>query len=411
MERSSGILMHISSLPSPYGIGTLGREAYAFVDFLAEAGQRYWQLLPLGPTGVFDSPYQSFSTYAGNPYFIDLDLLRDEGLLEENDYCTLDFGTDADRADFGKLYRNRYPVLRRAYARYRERDGWEEALSALMQREPWLPDYALFMALKSHFGGLAWTHWPDEAIRTRRPEALVRYRALLREEIGFHAFVQGCFFRQWEALRAYVAKRGVRLIGDLPIYVPLDSADVWTEPAQFQLDETLAPVAVAGVPPDSFSATGQLWGNPLYDWDAMESDGFSWWIDRVRAAGRLYDVVRIDHFRGLASYWSVPADASTAECGEWRKGPGMKLVGTLQREVGDVRLIAEDLGFLTEDVIRLREEAGLPGMKIVQFAFDSREKSDYLPHNYKRNCICYTGTHDNTTARGWFSDADRKSVV
>lgn len=410
MERSSGILMHISSLPSPYGIGTLGREAYAFVDFLAEAGQRYWQLLPLGPTGVFDSPYQSFSTYAGNPYFIDLDLLRDEGLLEENDYCTLDFGTDADRADFGKLYRNRYPVLRRAYARYRERDGWEEALSALMQREPWLPDYALFMALKSHFGGLAWTHWPDEAIRTRRPEALVRYRALLREEIGFHAFVQGCFFWQWEALRAYVAKRGVRLIGDLPIYVPLDSADVWTEPAQFQLDETLAPVAVAGVPPDSFSATGQLWGNPLYDWDAMESDGFSWWIDRVRAAGRLYDVVRIDHFRGLASYWSVPADASTAECGEWRKGPGMKLVGTLQREVGDVRLIAEDLGFLTEDVIRLREEAGLPGMKIVQFAFDSREKSDYLPHNYKRNCICYTGTHDNTTARGWFSDASPADV-
>lgn len=409
MKRSSGILLPISALPSPYGIGTLGKAAYDFVEFLAASGQSWWQVLPVGPTSYGDSPYQSFSTYAGNPYFVDLDLLAEDSLLDQAELDAVDWGDDDAQVDYGKIYENRFLLLQKAAKIGLVRDA-AEITAFVEQNKGWLPDYALFMALKSHFGGLAWTHWPDEAIRTRRPEALVRYRALLREEIGFHAFVQGCFFRQWEALRAYVAKRGVRLIGDLPIYVPLDSADVWTEPAQFQLDETLAPVAVAGVPPDSFSATGQLWGNPLYDWDAMESDGFSWWIDRVRAAGRLYDVVRIDHFRGLASYWSVPADASTAEHGEWRKGPGMKLVGTLQREVGDVRLIAEDLGFLTEDVIRLREEAGLPGMKIVQFAFDSREKSDYLPHNYKRNCICYTGTHDNTTARGWFSDASPADV-
>lgn len=410
MERKSGILLHISSLPSPYGIGTLGREAHSFVDFLAAAGQRCWQLLPLGPTGLFDSPYQSFSTYAGNPYFVDLDLLRAEGLLERSDYEGLDFGRDPRRVDYGKLYAQRIPVLRRAYARFRMREGWRGELDALFARERWLSDYALFMALKAHFGGVEWPAWPDAEIRMRRPGAMARYRALLDEEIGFHAFVQGRFFAQWETLRAHVRARDIQLIGDMPIYVPLDSADVWAAPALFQLDGAQRPTAVAGVPPDSFSADGQLWGNPLYDWAAMERDGFSWWIDRVRAAGRLYDLVRIDHFRGLASYWRVPAAEKTAVRGAWVRGPGMKLIGALQRALPGLRFIAEDLGYLTEDVTALREEAGLPGMKVIQFAFDSREASDYWPHSYERNSVCYTGTHDNTTAAGWFSEASPEDV-
>ena len=403
MNRKSGILLHISSLPSPYGVGTLGKEAYAFADFLSDAGQSCWQLLPLGPTSVYDSPYQSFSTYAGNPYFIDLDLLREAGLLEAADYADADFGDDPARVDFGKLYCNRYPVLRLAYERGKRDNG--EALRAFVESKPWLPDYALFMALKAHFNGVMWTQWPDADIRMRKPEALARYREQLRDEIGFQTFMQYCFFTQWERLRAYVKEKGLRLIGDLPIYVPLDSADVWVSPQLFQLDGDLQPVRVAGVPPDYFSADGQLWGNPLYDWDAMRADGYRWWIDRVRAAGALYDVVRIDHFRGLASYWSVPAGEATARVGEWVPGPGLPFVRALTGALPSLSLIAEDLGFLTDDVMALLKDTGLPGMKVIQFAFDSREESDYLPHNYTPHCICYTGTHDNTTAAGWFDEA------
>ncbi len=408
MERKSGVLLHISSLPSPCGVGTLGRDAYAFADFLSAAGQSYWQLLPLGPTSVFDSPYQSFSTYAGNPYFIDLDMLAADGLLEEREYAGVDFGADAARTDYGKLYQNRLPVLRKAYARSKPR--LTAAIDAFAAAQPWVADYALFMALKTHFGGAVWTDWPDDAIRLRAPEALERYRALLADEIGFHVFVQYAFFSQWTALRSYVHAHGVRLIGDLPIYVPLDSADVWTSPGLFQLDGSLRPMAVAGVPPDYFNADGQLWGNPLYDWDAMERTDYRWWIDRVRAAGTLYDVVRIDHFRGLASYWRVPAGETTARTGQWVTGPGMKLIRALKTAMPQLAMIAEDLGYLTPDVAALRREAGLPGMKIIQFAFDSREESDYLPHNYAENCICYTGTHDNTTAAGWFDEASPEDV-
>ena len=409
MQRKSGVLLHISSLPSPYGIGTLGKEAYAFADFLSAAGQSYWQLLPLGPTSVFDSPYQSFSTYAGNPYFIDLDLLCEDGLLEKSDYAGLDFGSDPAKADFGKLYENRYPALRRAYERSQSRP--QDALQAFAAKTPWLNDYALFMALKSHFGGVMWTQWPDEGIRLRRPEALAHYRALLHDEIDFQTFVQYCFFTQWERLRAYVRGKGIRLIGDLPIYVPLDSADVWVSPRLFQLDSDLQPVAVAGVPPDYFTADGQLWGNPLYDWDAMRLDDYRWWIERVRAASALYDTVRIDHFRGLASYWSVPAGDTTARGGKWVQGPGVALVNALTDALPTLSLIAEDLGYLTEDVITLLRDTGLPGMKVIQFAFDSREESDYLPHNYTPRCVCYTGTHDNTTAAGWFAEAAPEDVA
>lgn len=408
MNRKSGVLLHISSLPSPYGIGTLGRDAYAFVDFLSAAGQSCWQLLPLGPTSVFDSPYQSFSTYAGNPYFIDLDMLREEGLLTEADYADCDFGDNPGKADFGKLYQNRYPVLRKAYARGGEQ--LSARIEAFAAEKPWLADYALFMALKSHFDGAMWTKWPDEGIRIRRPESLAYYRALLSDEIGFQRFIQYCFFSQWERLRAYVRAHGIKLIGDLPIYVPLDSADVWVSPGLFQLDNDLQPIAVAGVPPDYFTADGQLWGNPLYDWDAMRRDGYSWWIARVRAAGALYDTVRIDHFRGLASYWSVPAGDETARNGKWVPGPGVDLLNTLTGALPELSLIAEDLGYLTEDVIALLSETGLPGMKVIQFAFDSREESDYLPHNYLPHCICYTGTHDNTTAAGWFAEAAPEDV-
>lgn len=408
MNRKSGILLHISSLPSPHGIGTLGKEAYAFADFLSDAGQSCWQLLPLGPTSVYDSPYQSFSTYAGNPYFIDLDLLCEAGLLTQSDYADADFGGDPARADYGKLYQNRYPVLRRAYERSKLLS--HEALDAFVESKPWLPDYALFMALKEYFGGVMWTQWPDADIRMRRPEAISRYRALLGDEIGFQTFMQYCFFTQWERLRAYVKEKGIRLIGDLPIYVPLDSADVWAEPAQFQLDAARMPLAVAGVPPDYFSADGQLWGNPLYDWGAMRADGYGWWMRRLDAVSRLYDVVRIDHFRAFSTYWRVPMGEKTARVGEWVRGPGMDFIGAVQARFPAMEIIAEDLGCLSEDVYALVRESGLPGMKVLEFAFSPGEPSEYLPHAYPRGCVCYTGTHDNATITGWFSEASEAEI-
>ena len=408
MERSCGILMPISSLPSPYGIGTLGKAAYEFVDFLAEAGQGWWQLLPVGPTSYGDSPYQSFSTYAGNPYFVDLDLLRGDGLVTQEELDAVSWGEDPGRVDYETIYEHRFPLLKKAMDR-----GWdryvEEIQDFIDRNHDWLPDYALYMAVKRHFGMRAWTEW-DEDIRLRRPEAVKRYQSLLAEDMRLFAFIQFLFFRQWNALRDYAHGKGVGIIGDLPIYVAMDSADVWSSPESFLLDERNVPVEVAGVPPDYFSAEGQLWGNPLYDWEAMRRDGYQWWKRRIAGAARLYDVIRIDHFRGLESYWAVPYGESTAKNGHWVKGPGMDLVGVLTREFPQLQFIAEDLGFLTPEVHQLLKDSGLPGMKVLEFAFDSREPSDYLPHTYPRNCVCYAGTHDNATLMGWRDEAAPEDI-
>ena len=410
MKRSCGILMPISSLPSPYGIGTLGKAAYNYVDFLAEAKQSWWQLLPAGHTSYGDSPYQCFSTYAGNPYFIDLDLLIDDGLLEESEVTGLDWGCDPARVAYETVYLNRYKVLRLATQR-----GWERDLAEITrfvdENKHWLPDYALFMAVKAHFGMKSWTEWPDEDIRLRKPEAVETYRAKLAEDIRMYTYIQFLFFRQWNLLRTYARSKGIGIIGDIPIYVALDSADVWSDPGSFQLDEFNVPTEVAGVPPDYFSEDGQLWGNPLYNWDAMKADGFGWWIRRIDGAGKLYDVIRIDHFRGFESYWAVPYGEKTAKNGHWVKGPGMDLVGVLTSWFRDIQYIAEDLGLMTPEVEQLLRDSGLPGMKVLEFAFDSREPSNYLPHTYPANCVCYPGTHDNTTLVAWKDEADPDDVA
>ena len=400
MERSSGILMPMSALPSGYGIGTMGRCAYEFVDFLAASGQKYWQLLPLGPTSYGDSPYSSFSTFAGNPYYIDLDLLIDEGLLEKREVLDRDWGEDPARTDYGLIYRERFPLLRLALSRGRER-LWPQVESFRRENAGWIENYALYMAVKAGFGMSSWTQWPDREIRMHSPRAVLEYSERLREELDFYVFLQFLFFHQWDALRLYARESGVRFIGDIPIYVALDSADVWSEPGFFQLDENNLPLEVAGVPPDAFTEAGQLWGNPLYDWDAMEKDGYGWWIRRIEGARKLYDLIRIDHFRGFESYWAVPAGDATAIGGAWRPGPGMKLVGVLTSWFHQLQFIAEDLGYVTAGVRELVEASGLPGMKILEFAFDAHGESDYLPHRCDSRSVCYLGTHDNDTVMGW----------
>ncbi len=399
MDRSSGVLMPMSSLPSPYGIGTMGKCAYQFVDFLRAAGQKYWQLLPLVPTSQGDSPYSSFSTFAGNPYFIDLDLLVKDRLLRAKELEALDISADAEKVDYGRLHVQRPALLRLAFRRGRER--FSEEAAAFRRENKWVENYALYMALKAHFDMQPWTQWPEEDIRMHRPEAVRRWSETLRDEMDYHIFVQFLFFRQWEKLRAYAQKKGVKFIGDIPIYVALDSADVWSEPQFFQLDADNVPKAVAGVPPDAFTADGQLWGNPLYDWDAMEKDGYGWWIRRIEGAQKLYDVIRIDHFRGFDSYWSVPYGETTAKNGVWKQGPGMKLVGVLTQWFYNLDFIAEDLGYITPSVRKLVSDSGLPGMKIMEFAFDAHGDSDYLPHNCEARSVCYLGTHDNNTVMGW----------
>ena len=408
MKRSSGILMPISSLPSPYGIGTLGKAAYDFADFLHAAKQKTWQVLPLGPTGFGDSPYQSFSTFAGNPYLIDLDSLIADGLLTKREVAACAWGDDPARVDYGKLYESRFRLLAEAKARGRERD--REAVAAFeRENETWLPDYALFMAIKRAQGMRPWTEWP-EALRLREPEALEKARESLREDIELYTYIQFLFFRQWRELKTYINGLDIRIIGDLPIYVAPDSADVWAEPKFFQLDEKNLPVAVAGVPPDYFQKDGQLWGNPLYDYDAMRQDGYSWWIRRVDGAAKLFDAIRIDHFRAFASYWAVPYGAKTAKTGKWIPGPGLDLVKRLTDWFHGVAFIAEDLGEITPDVKALLKDSGLPGMKVLQFAFDAKSDSDYLPHNHTEKCVCYTGTHDNTTLKAWFDEAKPAEV-
>ena len=402
MRRSSGVLMPMSSLPSKYGIGSMGREAYKFVDFLKAAGQSYWQLLPLGPTSYGDSPYYSFSTFAGNPYFIDLDILCEDGLLTPEELKGIDWGENPERVDYGKIYMNRYKVLRLAFERGKK-ELKEKIQKFCAENKGWLDNYALFMALKSNFQMKSWTEWPED-IRLRKPEAVQKYSELLSEEIDFQVFIQYQFFTQWHALREYAHENDVHFIGDVPIYVALDSADVWGEPEFFQLDEKRLPREVAGVPPDAFTDEGQLWGNPLYDWDAMKKDGYGWWIRRIDGAKKLYDVIRIDHFRGFESYWAVPAGEETAKNGQWKKGPGMDLVGVLTSWFSDLSFIAEDLGYVTPEVRALLSDSGLPGMKILEFAFDAHGESDYLPHRCEQNSVCYMGTHDNDTVMGWLSD-------
>ena len=395
--RTSGILMHITSLPGEYGVGTMGKQAYEFVDFLKKAGQSIWQILPLTPTGFGDSPYQSCSTFAGNHYLIDLPTLVQEGLLTEQDLEGIRWNISEDKVDFGLLYHNRLKVLRAAYGRF---TPWADYEAFCAENSSWLPDFALFMALKDKFGGKPWYEW-EEKLKFRDPDAIWAARGELKEQISFFSFVQYLFFKQWTALHDYAQKSGITIIGDVPIYVPRDSVEVWSSPELFQMDEKLDPKAVAGCPPDAFSADGQLWGNPLYRWDAVAADGYSWWIRRLAAAGKLYDVVRMDHFRAFAGYWSVPFGDKTAKGGQWITGPGMDFMSAVKEALPELKLIAEDLGYLTQDVLDLRDASGYPGMKVLQFAFDSREPSDYLPHTYTANSVCYTGTHDNMTTRQW----------
>ena len=406
--RASGILMPIFSLPSRYGIGSFSKSAYQFVDMLKKAGQKYWQILPLCPTSYGDSPYQSFSTYAGNPYFIDLDQLIEEKLLTRKECQACDFGDDPQDIDYGKLYENRFKLLRKAYERANV--GEDQEFEAYRRENAWwLDDYALFMAVKDQFDGVAWNEWAED-IRLRWSNAMDYYRRELYYEIEFYSYLQFVFMKQWKKLKNYANINGIEIIGDIPIYVAFDSADAWANPELFQLDAENLPTAVAGCPPDGFSADGQLWGNPLYRWDYHRETGFDWWIRRIAYCSELYDVVRIDHFRGFDEYYSIPYGDTTARNGHWEKGPGVALFEAAKNRLGELNIIAEDLGYITDSVKKLVADSGFPGMKVLEFAFDSREKSDYLPYTYEKNSVVYTGTHDNETIAGWYAGLDKSDL-
>ncbi|MBQ9252461.1 MAG: 4-alpha-glucanotransferase [Clostridia bacterium] len=406
--RQSGILMHITSLPSPGGIGDLGPAAYRFADFLAQSGMKIWQVLPVGPTGYGESPYQSGSAFAGNPLLISLHLLREEGLLSFEDR-EIYAPADPERVNYDAVRQNKTALLRRAF----QQSGGKlsSQLSVFRHSQPWAGDYALFSALKEHFGGVMWTQWPDRGIRNRRFLFLWKYRWQLRQEVQFHLFCQYLFRKQWLALRQYCNQRGVSLFGDMPIYVAEDSADTWTHPEIFQLDKNRIPTRVAGVPPDYFSEDGQLWGNPLYRWDALEKKGFSWWVDRMRAMADLYDMVRVDHFIGFGNYYSIPYGAPNARNGEWVIGPGQALFEKLKQAVPDLKIVAEDLGEVSDRVRQLMDWTGYPGMRVLCFGFDGDESNPHFPTNYVPNIVLYTGTHDNDTVRGWAEKASPQALA
>ena len=440
-ERNAGILMPVSSLPSPYGIGTFGKDAYDFVTFVKECNHKYWQVLPLGPTTYGDSPYQSYSAFAGNPYFVDLDMLIEAGFLLKSEVISRDWGDgivpvnvsedDAVNGRFGtyrdgnigderyvsyeKIYNNRFDILRIAYNRFKA--ACAESKKTLAKGLPlykqfdnfvkdnadWLEDYALFMALKSHFNNVSWGEWETD-IKFRKPEAMSRYEEQLSDDIGYWKFIQFEFYLQWNALKQYANSNGIEIIGDIPIYMGYDSVVVWANQGEFQLDENLTPIKVAGVPPDAFSDAGQKWGNPLYDYDKMEANGFSWWRKRMAASAKLYDVIRIDHFIGIVKYYTIPADMPDARQGEYRQGPGQKLLDVINESIGDKKIIAEDLGVEVPEVAKILKENGYPGMKVLEFAFGGDRKNPHLPYNYTQNLVCYGGTHDNETLLGFFED-------
>ena len=440
-ERNAGILMPVSSLPSPYGIGTFGKDAYDFVTFVKECNHKYWQVPPLGPTTYGDSPYQSYSAFAGNPYFVDLDMLIEAGFLLKSEVISRDWGDgivpvnvsedDAVNGRFGtyrdgnigderyvsyeKIYNNRFDILRIAYNRFKA--ACAESKKTLAKGLPlykqfdnfvkdnadWLEDYALFMALKTHFNNVSWGEWETD-IKFRKPEAMSRYEEQLSDDIGYWKFIQFEFYLQWNALKQYANSNGIEIIGDIPIYMGYDSVDVWANQGEFQLDENLTPIKVAGVPPDAFSDAGQKWGNPLYDYDKMEANGFSWWRKRMAASAKLYDVIRIDHFIGIVKYYTIPADMPDARQGEYRQGPGQKLLDVINESIGDKKIIAEDLGVEVPEVAKILKENGYPGMKVLEFAFGGDRKNPHLPYNYTQNLVCYGGTHDNETLLGFFED-------
>lgn len=405
--RSSGILMHISSLPSPYGIGTMGKEARKYIDFLAKSAQTYWQVLPVCPTGFGDSPYQSFSAFAGNPYFIDLDTLVKDKLLTKKECDSYDWGSNEEEVDYGLLYQNRYPLLRTAFERFQQNIP-EDYAEFCNRHADWLEDYSLFMAIKNQNQGMNWLGW-DRNLKLREYWAMENARKELHNEIEFYKMLQYLFYKQWFELKAYANEKGIKIIGDTPIYVACDSADVWANPGEFYLDENLDPIDVAGCPPDAFCEDGQLWGNPLYRWDRMRDNGYAWWIKRMQHMSQLFDVIRIDHFRGFDSYYAIPYGDENARRGEWREGPRMDLFRAIEARLGKLDIIVEDLGFLTDSVRHLLWESGFPGMKVLQFAFDG-EDSDYLPHRYQNHCVVYTGSHDNDTIMGWVKTASKESV-
>ena len=410
--RRNGMLLPIASLPSPYGIGGFSKEAYEFIDLLEETGQKLWQILPLGPTSYGDSPYQSFSTFAGNPYFIDLDTLAEKGWLTKEACEASDYGDNESYIDYGRIYNSRFVLLKQAFLNSDILSD-EKFTEFCKANQHWLPDYALYMALKNQNDGKSWIEWEEE-IRLRKPEAVECYKKELEEECNFYEFLQYEFHEQWTKVKEYAHKKGIQIVGDVPIYVAFDSADTWANPELFQLDEKNLPLGVAGCPPDAFSATGQLWGNPLYNWAYHKKTGYDWWLKRIAYCFDLYDIVRIDHFRGFDEYYSIPYGDETAVNGHWEKGPGMDLFNTVKEKLGELDIIAEDLGFLTESVFQLLKDSGYPGMKVLQFAFDPSEDSDYLTYKYQRNCVVYTGTHDNDTTAGWFeklSDGDKNVAL
>lgn len=395
--RECGILLPVTSIPSPYGIGGFGEAAYQFVDQLKQAGQQYWQVLPFGPTGYGDSPYQSFSAFAGNPYFIDLDTLAEEGLLTKNECQEADCGQYPQYVDYERIYFSRFAVLRKAFERWKKLERSQETVL-----DDETEEYCVYMAVKNHFQGKSWTEW-DEDIRMRRPEAVKKYEEMLEDDILFYRFQQLKFQEQWEKLKMYANEQGIRIIGDIPIYVALDSADSWCHPELFQFDADRRPELVAGVPPDGYSPTGQMWGNPLYRWEYHEKTGYAWWIRRMVFCFKLYDVVRVDHFRGFDEYYAIPAADETAANGEWKKGPGISLFEAIEKKLGRLDIIAEDLGFLTPTVLEMLKESGFPGMKVLEFAFSADGQSIYLPYHYTENCVVYTGTHDNDTLKSWYA--------